>query len=68
MAGFVVSHDFARYLGVGVTRWSNVENGRPLSTALAPIISLCVMAGITRDWLYDGNESGLKPEMGEGVA
>ena len=26
MAGFVVFHDFAKYFGVGVTRWSNVEN------------------------------------------
>jgi hypothetical protein len=50
---------WAKFLGIGQTRWSNVESqGMPFSTDLCTVIkSKC--PGITKDWLQDGEADGL---------
>jgi transcriptional regulator with XRE-family HTH domain len=49
---------FAKHLGVGGNRWSNVENGRDLGIELALIIvERC--PGTSLDWLYLGKADGL---------
>jgi len=49
---------FAAKLGIDKKRMNNPMVGYPLSIDLAQRIKL-VVPGMTRDWLYDGDEAGL---------
>ena len=49
---------FAKRLGVEMKRINNAMGGYPISIEVAQRVRLAV-PGITRDWLYDGDESGL---------
>ena len=53
---------FADYIGVSSARWSNVENGYPLSKEMADILKRKI-AGLSRDWIYDGEADGLSVRM-----
>lgn len=54
--------DFSREIGVGVTRWSNVENGSPVSHALADTL-VKAFPGLTLDWIYYGRVEGMSVDM-----
>jgi hypothetical protein len=56
--GYDTATGFAKFLGVSVQRWSNVENGLPLGSQLALIVVRKV-PGLTMDWLYLGKPDGL---------
>ncbi|RZN19489.1 hypothetical protein CWO90_35250 [Bradyrhizobium sp. Leo121] len=49
---------FAEFLGITVTRLSNVENGLPISRMLQDII-VAKMPWISRSYLMDGDEDAL---------
>jgi hypothetical protein len=49
---------FAEKLGIDKKRMNNPMVGYPLSIELAKRIKM-VVPGMTRDWLYDGDEGGL---------
>ena len=49
---------FAARLGMEMKRWNNFERGYPLSKEIAFLIVQKV-PGVTLDWLWLGNESGL---------
>jgi hypothetical protein len=49
---------FADFLGITVSRLSNVENGHPISRMLQDII-VAKMPTISRSYLMDGNEDAL---------
>jgi hypothetical protein len=49
---------FAEFLGISVSRLSNVENGHPISRMLQDII-VAKMPTISRSFLMDGNEDAL---------
>lgn len=51
--------DIARKFGCSTASWNHYETGkRPLDIDLA--IELCDAYGLTLDWLYRGDNSGLK--------
>lgn len=50
--------EFAKKLGVDKGRLNNPFAGYPLSIDLAQRIKIAV-SGMTRDWLYEGDEGGL---------
>ena len=49
---------FAEFLGITVSRLSNVENGHPVSRMMQDII-VAKMPWISRSFLMDGNEDAL---------
>ena len=49
---------FAAMIGLEVKRWNNFERGKPLSKEVAFIL-VRKIPGLTTDWLWLGNESGL---------
>jgi transcriptional regulator with XRE-family HTH domain len=51
----------ARY-GFKVPQWSNFENGRPVGKAAA-LKLVRQIHGLSLDWVYLGNSSGLTMEM-----
>lgn len=53
---------FAKRLGISIKRWSNFENGHPLSNEVA-ILLVQRFPGLTLDWLYFGVEDGLTRAM-----
>jgi hypothetical protein len=57
-ADYPTSASFAEALGISAARFSNPENGYPLSIEIARLIK-GVVPGVTLDWLYDGDEAGL---------
>lgn len=58
---------FAAQLGLGSRRWSNFENGHPLSKEVALKI-VSVFPSITLDWLWLGRTSGMTHAMAEELA
>jgi hypothetical protein len=58
LLGYETPHGFANYIGVDVTELLVVENDLQLGWRLADIIVRKV-PGVTLDWLYYGNASGL---------
>ena len=52
---------FANYLNVTTTRWYNVETGFPIGHGMAEIL-LRKCPGISLDWIYHGNTSGLSKD------
>jgi hypothetical protein len=46
--------EFARWLGVGYSRWNNVENGFPVSRSLFRELKRKI-PGITTAWIDDGD-------------
>ena len=53
---------FADYLGISPARWSNVENGFPLSRDMAFLLKKKI-AGLSLDWIYFGEAAGLSTKM-----
>jgi hypothetical protein len=49
---------FARRLGIGISRWSMMENGGQLSKQVAFLL-VRNFPGLTLDWLFLGNPGGL---------
>jgi transcriptional regulator with XRE-family HTH domain len=60
MAGSQV--EFCSRFGFKVPQWSNYENGRPIGKAAA-LKLVTKIHGLTLDWIYLGNSSGLTMEM-----
>jgi hypothetical protein len=56
--GYPTSAGFAGALGISAARFSNAENGHPLSIEVARLIKNLI-PGVTLDWLYDG----MKPDL-----
>lgn len=56
--GIPTQVEFARKLGVDKQRLNNALTGYNLSIELSQKMKRLV-PGLTRDWLYDGDESGL---------
>ena len=54
--------EFCRQYGFTVSQWSNYENGRPVGKAAAMKLVRRIH-GLTLDWIYLGNSSGLTMEM-----
>jgi hypothetical protein len=55
---------FARFLGVPVGSWNNVERGYPLSKSMAfKLMQRC--PGITTEWLWFGGAGGLSLRMAQ---
>lgn len=50
--------DFADFLGITVSRLSNIENGFPLSRDVQDRV-IAKLPWISRSWLVDGNEGSL---------
>jgi transcriptional regulator with XRE-family HTH domain len=56
------SSEFARRLGISAKRWSNFENGYPLSREVA-LKLVQIVPGVTLDWLYLGKIEGLTVDL-----
>ena len=54
--------EFCVRFGFTVPQWSNYENGRPIGKAAA-LKLVSKIHGLTLDWIYLGNSSGLTMEM-----
>jgi transcriptional regulator with XRE-family HTH domain len=52
----------ADLLGIELGRWNHYERGMPLSLPVAQLICRR-FAGMSLDWLYEGNPRGLSFEM-----
>lgn len=57
-AGFKNAYNFAKFIDVSAPRWSNVENGYPISRDVANKIKK-KLPGVDLDYIYDGEKSGL---------
>ena len=55
---------FADRLGVGYQHWKNLENGLGVSLAVATKL-LDLAPGLTLDWIYLGEESGLSVALSQ---
>jgi hypothetical protein len=53
---------FAKMLDISVSRWSNVENGAPISHAIATRLREKI-PGITYDFIYTGDTKYLDEKM-----
>lgn len=60
--GYPNATAFAQFLGIGQQRWSNFENGMPLSREIAFRLVQTV-PGLTLDWLYFGKAEGLPVDL-----
>lgn len=60
--GFEKSEIFAKRVGIGITAYSQYENGVRLSRDAAVKIANRV-PGLTTDYLLRGNEQGMPPEL-----
>lgn len=57
---------FAKFLGVPVGTWNNVERGTPLSKNLAfRLVQKC--PGVTTEWLWFGGAGGLSLRMAQAL-
>jgi len=59
--GYAKPGQFAKELGISPARWSNVENGYPVSRELAFLIKR--RTGVDLDWIYFGETFGLEYAM-----
>ena len=55
--GFKTSSAFAKFLGISEERWNNVENGYPVSVAVAKL--LYEKADVSIDYTWRGECGGL---------
>lgn len=54
--------DLCRRTGLAANRWSQYESGeRPITLAAATI--LCDKYGVTLDWIYRGDDTGLPARL-----
>jgi Helix-turn-helix domain len=53
---------FAELLDVAPSRWSNVENGSPLSRDMADRLKKTI-PGLSLDWIYDGETKYLDDKI-----
>ena len=57
-SAFPTPKAFCEFLGIGVSRLSNVENGHPIGRGLQDTI-IAKLAWVSRSYLMDGNEDAL---------
>jgi transcriptional regulator with XRE-family HTH domain len=62
--GYEYANTFARSLGIQDNRWTNLENGFPLSKEIAFLLVRKV-SGLSLDWLYYGRTDGLSERLGQ---
>lgn len=62
--GYEYASTFARWLGIQDNRWTNLENGFPLSKEIAFLLVRRV-SGLSLDWLYFGRTDGLSERLGQ---
>ena len=62
--GYPTAHAFAIFLGIGQQRWSNYENGFPLSRDIVFRLVQSI-PGLTSDWLYFGRPGGLSVDLAQ---
>lgn len=60
--GYSTQYGWASWLGMGQTRWANFERGFPVSQGACDIL-IRKIPGLTRDWIRDGQESGLPLQL-----
>lgn len=60
--GYKNAKEFTEVLGITKSRWSNVENGYPVSKDLADKL-IRKFPGLTRDYIQEGEKRGLSLEM-----
>lgn len=61
--GYKIAKTFAeKFVGISERRWSNFENGHPLSGMVARILKAKI-PGLSIDWLDEGDPSRLSVEM-----
>ena len=53
---------FAQQIGIGLTTWNAIENGKDVSIRVARAI-IARYPGITLDWIYYGKAEGLTVHM-----
>ena len=56
--GYEYASTFARYLGIQDNRWTNLENGFPLSKEIAFLL-IRKVSGLDFNWLFLGRTDGL---------
>src|SRR5580765_2342296 len=62
--GYEYASTFARWLGIQDNRWTNLENGFPLSKEVAFLLRRKV-SGLSVEWLWFGNTDGLSRSLGQ---
>ena len=62
--GYEYANTFARHLGIQDNRWTNLENGYPLSREMAFLLVRKV-SGLSLDWLWRGKTDGLSRSLGQ---
>jgi transcriptional regulator with XRE-family HTH domain len=62
VSNFASQTAFAKHLDISVARWSNFENGKPLSIEIAQKL-VRITPGLTLDWLYNGERRGLSVDL-----
>jgi DNA-binding XRE family transcriptional regulator len=60
--GYETQSAFAAFLGISVQRWSNFENGMPISQEIVFLLVRSI-PGLSSDWLYFGNPDGLSVSL-----
>jgi DNA-binding XRE family transcriptional regulator len=60
--GYPTQSSFAAFLGISVQRWSNFENGMPISQEIVFLLVRSV-PGLSSDWLYFGKSDGLSVSL-----
>jgi hypothetical protein len=60
--GYDRKSDFARLLGVTLARWSNIEQGYPISRDMCARLKKNI-PGLTHDYILDGDTSGLSEAL-----
>lgn len=62
--GYEYASTFARSLGIQDNRWTNLENGFPLSKEIAFLL-VRKISGLSLDWLYYGKTDGLSERLSQ---
>jgi len=62
LLGYPTQGAFATVYAIGYSTWSAYENGKPLPQ-WAAIHLVQRIPGLTLDWIYFGNESGLSGKL-----
>lgn len=65
--GYEQSAAFAAFLGMSPQRWNNLENGFPVSKAVAFLLVRKV-PGLTTDWVWFGKVEGLPVQLARELA
>src|SRR5262245_47741425 len=61
--GFKKKSEFAKLLGISIARWSNVENGYPISRDVAERLKHGLKNHVDLDYIYSGETGDLTVEL-----